>query len=52
MEDINRLTIVLAEKKRTNTSQSDLRMLTEIANILNVERYETNAYLKEMEFTL
>lgn len=57
MEDINRLKIVLAEKKRTNkwlaeqvgvnpttvlkwctnTSQPDLRMLTQIANILDVD---------------
>ena len=55
MEDINRLKIVLAEKKRTNkwlaeqvgvnpttvskwcinTSQPELRMLTQIANILD-----------------
>ena len=55
MEDINRLKIVLAEKKRTNkwlaeqvgvnpttvskwctnSSQPDLRMLTQIANILD-----------------
>ena len=57
MEDINRLKIVLAEKKRTNkglaeqvrvnptavskwctnTSQPDRRMLTQIANILDVD---------------
>ena len=57
MEDINRLKIVLAEKKRTNkglagrlgvnpttvskwctnTSQPDLRMLTQIANLLEVD---------------
>ena len=57
MEDINRLKIVLAEKKRTNkwlseqlgvnattvskwctnTSQPDLRMLSKIANVLDVD---------------
>lgn len=56
-KDINRLKVVLAEKKRTNkwlaeqvgvnpttvskwctnTSQPDLRMLTQIANILDVD---------------
>ena len=36
-EDINRIKVVLVEKKRTNTCQPDLANFMQMANLLDVE---------------